>query len=544
MVERRREDAHNAAIVIQGLIRSGLSKGKMKKLLQKKQRIDDMKNRSAARIQAFYRASKGKYNSKLTRQELLMIQRRRKAAGDLIGRIIRGHQGRQKANKLRIEKVVRYVAARTIQRIYRGRRVIHWRDMRLNIIASFILDRQYIERMERTKMARYRYQQYLQDIQKDSASESDDEVDTSAILWVKNYNPQLNIQYWVHVETNEISYEEPPDETALQKSLIGTKVKILWCVQNEWFEGTVTRYHVRKKRFRIEYDDGDHEWLNIEQERDRVQVLNDVGSWVMFSLWKPPLIEHEIKKREQKLENQRIREEAYRDARQWRIITTDVTLNDENYNNYYNNNYNYDNSGSNDNGISKSIMYMSDLTGIIRTGAKDTLDWIIQDDGYGFPCFYNITTGETVYEDPRFELDVSEDIQEQRNYIMSELRYSLYFCKDILERYENSVYLKNQQKINYLLHKITQTNKPKLLSSFLLRAKNMYKQYSIVDKQVDESISKELEYASYVCERMNDICSKAEEYRQNTESKRKEIMKKVIKIEKNSLDYDPMNIKV
>lgn len=59
---------------------------------------------------------------------------------------------------------------------------------------------------------------------------------------------------------------------------------------------------------------------------------------------------------------------------------------------------------------------------------KDSLDWVVQDDGYGYPCFYNIGTNETVLEDPRFAVVVDDDLEAQRKYVLQELRYALYFC--------------------------------------------------------------------------------------------------------------------
>jgi hypothetical protein len=587
MILRQRVDTHHAAIMIQNLIRCGLSKKILTKLVIQKQHVDDMNTRAAIRIQVFYRACKGKYNSKLTRQELVMIQKKRKIAIDLIIRIVRGYYGRQKANHRRIEQVLKYCAARNIQRIYRGRRVINWKDMRLNIIASFILDRQYIERIDRTKNARKRYQEYLKEIQKDSASDDDDDDDedglclvmningihttnkssniNSQTLWIKNYYPDdgrsggggagggkastgLGNHYWIHAETGEISYDEPPDYLAIPKSLIGIRIKVLWCVQNEWYEGQVTKYHLRKRRYRVDYDDGDHEWIDIEQEKDRVQVMvsyddeqNHItsSSWVMFALWKPPLLEHEYWKKDQKLMKEKLKEEAYRDARQWRVITTDLTNDDE-----WNQQMMIDQGGGGGGGKSKSgIMFLSSHSGMIRTGTSDALDWVIQDDGYGFPCFFNLQSGEIVFEDPRFEPDLSSDLENQRNYVMQELRYAVYFCRDALDRYENAAYLKNPQKIHHQLHKIASSNKPKLLTAFLLRAKALYKPVSVVDRPVDENIVKELEYASWLAERMAVLVAQAEEYRSETENARKEILGKVIKTGKEVLVYDPMIVR-
>lgn len=55
---------------------------------------------------------------------------------------------------------------------------------------------------------------------------------------------------------------------------------IAW-TQDCWYSGSVTRYHRRKDRHRVEYDDGDHEWINFTSECERVQVQQDDGLWTM-----------------------------------------------------------------------------------------------------------------------------------------------------------------------------------------------------------------------------------------------------------------------
>lgn len=71
-------------------------------------------------------------------------------------------------------------------------------------------------------------------------------------------------------------------------------------------------------------------------------------------------------------------------------------------------------------------------------GLPNAADWVVQDDGFGFPCFYNLQTEAVVYEDPRsdhivfpacfcysltsavlrFVYDVDEDVAVQRQYVM------------------------------------------------------------------------------------------------------------------------------
>ena len=512
MVQRRRQDEWSAALVMQNLVRGALSKGVMNKMMMQHQKIEDLKHRSASRIQAFYRACKGKYNSKLSRQEMVMVQKRRKAATALLLRVVRGHFGRQAAHKKRIHRTFVNCAAREIQRIYRGRRVIHWRDMRLNIIASFVLDRQYIERMERLRMGRMRYQAFLEDVRRDSASESPDEEQGADSKWTEGFDKKLNAPFWVNIETAETTFEEPPDDTAMQRSLMNARVKILWIAQGEWFEGTPTRYHTRKKKYRVEYDDGDHEWINLERERDRVQVQNDDGSWVMLALWRPPLVQREREKKLLKQRNADLRAEAYRDAKQWRILSDDTK---------------------------DRIMFISEISGAIRAGVEDAAFWAIQDDGFGFPCFKHTATGEVAHEDPRFVSDVSEDVELQRAFVMQELRYAVYFCKDAYDKYTNAVYLKNQQKINFQLARISKSDKPKTLTAFLIRAKALYKQQSVVDQPMDDGIRKELEYATWLAGEFAELIDKAETRRIQTDNTRKDYINKLIKTKVNPTVYDP-----
>jgi hypothetical protein len=54
-----------------------------------------------------------------------------------------------------------------------------------------------------------------------------------------------------------------------------------YLAQDCWYLGTVARYHRRKRRHRVEYDDGDHEWINFTDECDRVQVQQEDGLWNM-----------------------------------------------------------------------------------------------------------------------------------------------------------------------------------------------------------------------------------------------------------------------
>ena len=79
--------------------------------------------------------------------------------------------------------------------------------------------------------------------------------------------------YWYNPALNEVTYEQPRSKHEFEYSLIGMRCKLLWPVMEKWYEATVTVYNKSKMRHRVEYDDGDHEWVNFAENADRVQVL-------------------------------------------------------------------------------------------------------------------------------------------------------------------------------------------------------------------------------------------------------------------------------
>ena len=176
-----------------------------------------------------------------------------------------------------------------------------------------------------------------------------------------------------------MTYHEPKKQLTVEKGLIGKRIRVYWVVQANWYEGTITKYHMRTKRHRVEYDDTDHEWVHIEAERDRVQIQLDDGSWVMYLLYRPPELLEDWKRIEEKRRTENYKEQAFADARQWSLISDDRS--------------------------SMEKMFISEKTGEIRAGTIDADQWVVQEDDHGFPCFYHMTNGNIVYDDPRFVED-------------------------------------------------------------------------------------------------------------------------------------------
>jgi hypothetical protein len=116
---------------------------------------------------------------------------------------------------------------------------------------------------------------------------------------------------------------------------------VYWVAQQVWYEGSIVRYNRRKQRHRVNYDDGDHEWMHIEEERNRVQLQQSDGSWVLYVLYRPAgycllfhlhfifsLTHHtcgielqdEWRKAEQARANEDFKRQAWGDAQQWRCL--------------------------------------------------------------------------------------------------------------------------------------------------------------------------------------------------------------------------------
>ena len=187
-----------------------------------------------------------------------------------------------------------------------------------------------------------------------------------------------------------------------------------------------------------------------------------------------------------KQEQEDFKVQAYSDAMQWKMFVDD---------------HHKDN-----------FMFISTVTGELRAGAGDADAWVVQDDGFGFPCFYNVNTDAMVFEDPRFLYSDHVNTVALKNYIMSELRHSLYFCKDMWESYEKAVELGDKKLMQRIMFEVKNSPKPAHLTSFLIRAKATYAPSSVLDKPMDEDIWAELEYATWIAGRLHEVKEKLGDY--------------------------------
>ena len=136
--------------------------------------------------------------------------------------------------------------------------------------------------------------------------------------WVERRNLDGGL-VWVHNESGEIVTVDPRTDP-VDAELIGCSVRVFWPLEEQWFEGVLARFHRRRRKYRVEYIDGDHEWIDVDEAADRLQLYDASGSWSDFNVaLRPALVERQNKRAEKadiKVRARRLEEET----RAWTVL--------------------------------------------------------------------------------------------------------------------------------------------------------------------------------------------------------------------------------
>ena len=342
VVVRRTSDIDIAVVLLQRTLRAFFARCRLAILLHHAELCRKLRNGAAVRIQKMYRIAEGKYGGLVRGEEMARMKRIRNRACLHIQRVFRGFLGRELKRAAVFEHERESASTLTIQRVFRSTRILHWKDIKMNKVAAYVYKRQQLELQERQRCADIRNLQRLEGAQQDSASEEETHVDVND-LWQEMWDETLQRPYWHNPSLQTNTYERPL-VYAFERSLIGLKVRIYWPMNDEYFTGKVTKYNKSKKRWRINYKDGDHEWIDFDAEHDRVQVFSD-GSWKMFKLYQPAVLRllrgkiKERKKEEKEMkEKRRVAESwvylGYDDERErsryYSILMDETRLNKDN----------------------------------------------------------------------------------------------------------------------------------------------------------------------------------------------------------------------
>lgn len=161
LCQRRERNVNDAILIMQMLARRFVSILRVDKLRMQRDNYNAARRAAGRKIKTFCVEGMAKYKAKLTGDALKKFFREKWTMSIVIQAIFRGFRARERVRKIKIELALCHYSAREIQRIYRGTRVLHWRDMRLNVIAAFVLDRHYVERKSSIAITRMRYREFI-----------------------------------------------------------------------------------------------------------------------------------------------------------------------------------------------------------------------------------------------------------------------------------------------------------------------------------------------------------------------------------------------
>jgi hypothetical protein len=239
-----------------------------------RERIAALQHAAASRIQAAFRGLQGKYNAQMTKAEIERLKRLRQRRANDLQRAYRGFRGRELFEMAKLRRARDDAGAARIQALFRGSRVLPWQGVKMNRVAAFVFRREELEMEERARGADAKNQRRIVVANRDSASGTDSGEE--AAEWTAFWDDALRQPAWYSAASNETRYDPPPllawSKWDFEQSLVGCDVRVHWPAVKEWFRGTVVRFNKRKQRHRVDYPDGDHEWLDFSAEGDRIQV--------------------------------------------------------------------------------------------------------------------------------------------------------------------------------------------------------------------------------------------------------------------------------
>ncbi len=160
-----------------------------------------------------------------------MLETCQRGAGN-IQRLWRGLCGRRWSRRLRRAAELEHYAAARLQKIFRGRKILRWRQVRMQLTlqkARVAADTD----ADRAGASVVRRQMYA-----DSASEDEEDgggaSDGEGFDWVEHFDDEKGVPFWWSASRGERKDEEPVDPHVYNKAFVGEKVKVNWPGAAEW----------------------------------------------------------------------------------------------------------------------------------------------------------------------------------------------------------------------------------------------------------------------------------------------------------------------
>ncbi|CAM9289945.1 unnamed protein product, partial [Sphacelaria rigidula] len=292
---QRRRDTDICSRKIQVAARCYLARMWLSKLRLEKETRREIERRAAVQIQSFWRGCIGKQTGAMVKSQIARIKRARHRTAIKLQAAYRGHRGRGEWRRVHRIWKTESRAARRIQKVFRGSRVMGWRDVRMNKVAQHVFMRQELEFQERLDGGRERYQQLVREANRDSCSEEEDETDPIE-QWEEVWEEGATHSYWWNDVLRESSLVKP---LAFEESLVGLKIWVTQPTDGAGMsgKGNITRFHRKKGKHRLEFDHCAREWVNLEAEQDIMMVWVN-NAWVQLQNFIEPAVAEARARRE------------------------------------------------------------------------------------------------------------------------------------------------------------------------------------------------------------------------------------------------------
>mmetsp|Transcript_26247 Transcript_26247/g.34487 ORF Transcript_26247/g.34487 Transcript_26247/m.34487 type:complete len:609 (+) Transcript_26247:118-1944(+) len=481
IMQRRKLDMYQAAFKIQMTARAYIARVEFMRKKAEKERIDALHKQAATRIQAFWRGTQGKFSSLLRKQELARLIRVRNRKATKIQAFYRGHRAREHVNALRYEIQLREESATKIQSVWRSIQVLHWRDIRMNKVAAFIFKRQELETLQRARDVEERL---LLGGQKAGggavvSSSSEEESQGEEEFWQERQD-QEGRSYWFNQMTTEESYLVP-DTRKFEKDLVGMTCRVFWPMENDWFEAEIVKWSRKKEQHKIIYNDGDNEYMNLEEEYERIQLLID-EVWIPFNMHIPDWKKEQADANKEFHTRQKINKKLLAADQHW------LKFWDEE---------------------SQKMRWFNEQTGKMKYALEDAESWVMIEDEAGFIRYMNKFTSERVVEDPRFEIDeealekAKKEQKDKEEAELEKIRFSLYFVQHMMEEYTKALE-ESERAVQKVLRKIAAETDTTKLGAALHHAKEVF-------PKDDYNKNEEIKYAGEVLRYVNELKEMAKE---------------------------------
>lgn len=281
---RRRQERHKAATLLQRLYRTRAARKAYRMLLEavaKQQEIVQQLVKHAIKLQSQWRGHRGRREIVKAREEYVKREQRKYNAASQINAGVRGYLARRLAQRERVIRTTRTRAVKVIQRQWRLHKTASPERIQFDKMLAKVKE----QVLEESLLALKKQDEVLKKaralVDRDSASEPENDDD-----W-QDFQDENGFPFWFSPSRNQRLYVRP-HENAHEKSLLGMACRLFWPLEQRWFNGRVTKYNHAKHKHRILYDDGDHEWINVARESDRVQLFNGY-CWCMARMFEPAM---------------------------------------------------------------------------------------------------------------------------------------------------------------------------------------------------------------------------------------------------------------